>query len=170
MSDVRDDAEILLDFQRELRAREAAEVARRRQTADKRRLATAQRRARRPAVALPDAAPDGAVERLADRQEKALQRRLALSDRRFTFWPLLGEIPDCGPGEQDVAAVFARKLERVLDHPWSHDERSYLVRLLKKWTLRAAGKDLRFNVVGNRHGALDAESRRRLAIAKTGRD
>jgi hypothetical protein len=75
---------------------------------------------------------------------------------RSTYLSIIGDC-ECGAGDHDAARAYLDRILAAIEQgKWSMGERARLYRLRDKWTLRANGKDARFEVVGTRAGRLDA--------------
>lgn len=83
---------------------------------------------------------------------------------RAAFYWFTGDIPQVAARDFKTARMIVQKLEeaRIACAPLTSSEHSRLTRLIQKWTDRAAGRDLRFNVRGTKPGALSAAERQRL--------
>jgi hypothetical protein len=78
---------------------------------------------------------------------------------RSAYYPIIGDAPDCGPGERDKARAHWERIEKAIEiGGWSGPERTRLYRLRDKWKARAEGKDARFEVAGTRAGRLDSRT------------
>jgi hypothetical protein len=68
---------------------------------------------------------------------------------------LIGDAPECGPGDHDRARRYVDKIEHALERGgWSNTHRNRLYRLRALWTARAQGLDPRFEIVGSQVGRL----------------
>lgn len=116
----------------------------------------------------PDAGEGGAVYSGRRRKDRA-----AIADRedreahgwayRSRYLTITGPHPVLGPGDHAGARAYLLLIEQAIDRGgWTDNERTRLHRLRRVWSSRAAGQDHRFNLYGNRPGALTADERRQL--------
>lgn len=74
---------------------------------------------------------------------------------RSAYSGILGDSPDCDPGDRTKAKEFLQRIEIAIETGgWTSGERTRLYRLRDKWKARAEGKDARFEVAGTRAGRL----------------
>lgn len=94
---------------------------------------------------------------------------------RAAYWPMLGgSAPNCAPGDRGTASAFLARIETALDHGgWTHNEWRNLHALRERWSLRAAGRDIRFDFKGIKGGrltrdleALIRERRGKIALSE----
>lgn len=82
---------------------------------------------------------------------------------RSRYLSITGPHPVLGPGDHAGAQAYLTLIEQAIDHGgWTDNERTRLHRLRRVWSRRATGQDHRFNLYGNRPGALTADERRQL--------
>jgi hypothetical protein len=83
---------------------------------------------------------------------------------RAAYWTILGgHSPECAPGDSRAATAFVARIETAIDQGgWTRNEWRNLKQLWARWTRRAAGEDLRFNLVGTRGGRLDRDEEARI--------
>jgi hypothetical protein len=99
------------------------------------------------------------------RKRRTLERKLSpqVPIRRASYWQFIGPPPSCGPADYARALGFSVSVHEALDQGgWSDKERSSLYRLGRTWSARAAGEDIRFNLLGNRPGRVSAEVQEKL--------
>lgn len=102
-----------------------------------------------------------------DREERARQVMRGRPQPRAAFWPLLGDTPQCGPGDVALARMFHKKIIRALEEGgWTHSEQTQLGNLERKWGARARGEDPRFVLVGNIGGRLLRTTERRIKMLR----
>lgn len=83
---------------------------------------------------------------------------------RAAFYWYTGEAPSCGPGDLGKAKEYLQRLVEARNRcaPLTPSEHTRLTKLIQKWTLRAAGKDIRFMVMGTSRGAPTAQQKHRM--------
>lgn len=102
-----------------------------------------------------------------DREERARQIMRGRPVPRAAFWPLLGDTPQCGPGDLTSARMFHKRIIRALEQGgWTHSEQTQLGNLERKWGQRARGEDPRFVLVGNVGGRLARTTERRIKMLR----
>lgn len=76
---------------------------------------------------------------------------------RAAYWPMLGgSTPNCAPGDRGTASAFLARIETAIDRGgWTHNEWRNLHKLRERWSLRASGRDTRFDFRGTRGGRLE---------------
>jgi hypothetical protein len=78
---------------------------------------------------------------------------------RSTYVDLIGESPECKPGDREAAKAYLERIERAIEHGgWSSGERTRLYRKRDLWALRAKGLDARFQIAGTKAGRLDPKT------------
>lgn len=69
---------------------------------------------------------------------------------RAAYLPLIGDAPECHPGDHARAQAFLTRIELAVAHGgWTRVEWARLRRLRKKWSARALGHDPHFETFGN---------------------
>lgn len=102
-----------------------------------------------------------------DREERARQVMRGRPNPRAAFWPLIGDTPQCGPGDVATARMFHKRIIRALEQGgWTHSEQTQLGNLERKWGARARGEDPRFVLVGNIGGRLMRTTERRIKMLR----
>lgn len=77
------------------------------------------------------------------------------------FYTDLGELPTSNARE--AAIDFHARILTVMEMPgWTHQERTNLQRLEKKWGARARGEDERWALVGSKAGRLPKATEQQL--------
>jgi hypothetical protein len=79
----------------------------------------------------------------------------------------LGDPPVCSPGDHGAARDHLARVERVIDAGgWTRNERTNLYRERDKWRRRAEGRDVRFEVAGNRAGPLTISEQAKVIVVR----
>jgi hypothetical protein len=73
------------------------------------------------------------------------------------------DCPVLSPGDRDGARAYLKRLREILPTVTRRDERKNLLESIHKWERRAAGKDPRFMVMGNKPGRPNFHQQRRMA-------
>lgn len=88
------------------------------------------------------------------------------------FWKVLGRQPVCGPHERWRAKLYHQALVAAMEGPqwltWTRREREHVRQLELRWRRRASGEDVRFELFGNKRGALTQREKDRLRAASYG--
>jgi hypothetical protein len=83
-----------------------------------------------------------------DPQPQLRSPRNAEAHTRFD--ELVGPVPLCGPGDRRLAAEYLARVEAAIaSRGWTPTLQNRLYRLRNQWQKRAAGKDMRFEIMGN---------------------
>ena len=111
--------------------------------------------------AIPDSDPFRAEARRQEKERWAEARRLkeqlrllrgGMSDAqlRDRMDEMVGPVPLLAPGDREAARQFLEKVEgAIAAKGWTPAQWNRLYRLRDKWQDRAAGRDIRFEVMGN---------------------
>lgn len=94
--------------------------------------------------------PAGRGAELEDRQYRHTHPGVLL---RSAYLTIIGENPDASPGDQRTAAGMVAKIEAALSRGgWTRAENRRLHQMLHKWRARAYGRDVWYEMFGNRGG------------------
>lgn len=88
---------------------------------------------------------------------------------RSAYLRLVGENPDFKPGDRAGATKMLQRVRLALADDtgkWTRLERQRLYKMEKKYLLRSQGRDIRFNLFGNRKMGLTKEQQRQLKFAQ----
>lgn len=92
---------------------------------------------------------------VADREER---ESLGVDRLKYSWRTMTGPAPTVDNGDRVAARAYLIRLEAAIDQGgWSSSEASGLYLARKIWSARASGRDPRYDVVGNRQGALTKE-------------
>ncbi len=93
------------------------------------------------------------VERGLERMVRDEQKAHPWQKPRSGYMGIVGENPDVDPGDHRTPLMKVRAIKEAIDRGgWTRAENRRLHKMLKKWTLRLEGKDVRFRIGGNTKG------------------
>jgi hypothetical protein len=86
---------------------------------------------------------------------------------RSAYWSIVGDVPQLRPGDREGAkAVLHRVRAAIARGRWKRSEWRRLYGMEKKWLERSEGRDVRFNLFGNRNFGLTADQKKKLQHAE----
>ena len=96
-----------------------------------------------------------------DRHREAYQR----------YDEMVGPVPLCSPGNRRLAREFLDKIEAAIAaRGWPPTLQNRLYRMREKWQLRADGRDIRFEIMGNASRPPTDRERDAIRMMKINRD
>lgn len=86
---------------------------------------------------------------------------------RSAYWSIVGDQPQLGPGDREGAKAVLSRIQQAINlGHWKRSEWRRLYAMEKKWARRAQGRDVRFNLFGNRGFGLNQAQAKRLRHAE----
>lgn len=86
---------------------------------------------------------------------------------RAAYSYIIGDPVELGPADYAGAREILRRIEIAMDKGgWTRNEWRRLRSMYDKWKKRAEGKDERFNVAGNKQGAIPKRDSRHIQAVK----
>lgn len=100
-------------------------------------------------------------------EDRAMRAAYPGLQLRSAYSQFIGTTPTLRPDDRTGAWVMVRKIDQALEHGgWTKNENHRLHQMREKWMERAHGQDVRFQICGNKGGAMTPEQREKVTILR----
>lgn len=102
------------------------------------------------------------------RRPSERRRETRSGPQRSAYHSIVGDSPEVKRGDTTTASLHLVRIRKAIDTGgWTRSEWRRLRLLEAKWAVRAAGKDLRYNMVGTQKCGLTEEQMRVIALYRS---